>query len=345
MIETIYILMIGITALFFLLIFLLIYIVWKRVQETKMKAKMKQYIKVHKDEWYLYLIEEKNISEKLIPNNMGEQKAIEEILVRYTKNILSHTVITKISNYVEENMEDYYRKKLKSRKWSTRMNVLYKIIDFQMHFLIKDVLEMLNSNKKYSKEEYLQMYKILSHFRYENFIEHILNPKFLIGEFEYKQLLFDMDPNDFGLFVQKYEELPDTLKYIIIDIIGIKNNIEYIQFLESKLADPQLEVRIRTLKSINRIGAITDINLYIPFIQSNYWEERLMVAKLLIHVPLAESKDHLKELLQDSSWWVRSEAAQTLRNHKMGKQVLESIIISSEDRYAVDMAKEVLGKG
>jgi hypothetical protein len=303
------------------------------------------YTKEKKSVWYRFLIEGEDLWKQLIPANKFEQKAVEEMLINYANNIVDATVLQKIESFVETYLRDDYRNRLKSKKWSIRINTLYRIFDFRMYSLMDDCIEMLNAKKSYSEEEYFLIYKILSfHHHNELFISHMINPKYTIGEMEYKKLLFHADKQTLQQFILKYEDLPKSLKHTLIDIIGLKYGVDYILFLEDKLEDNDVEVRIRVLKAIGQIGFIRNMELYLPFIESDYWEERLMAAKLLGNVPISTAQQYLEELLQDSTWWVRSQAAKTLRGSKFGKEILESFIHSSDDRYAVDMAREVLGK-
>ncbi|MGG3449374.1 HEAT repeat domain-containing protein [Domibacillus aminovorans] len=338
-------LLIGILLLISLLIAVFIYIIVQRMIETRSLAKVEQYIKKHNDKLYLYLIEGKVLSKDLIPHTRLDIRAIEEMLVRYTKNISGEDVLFRITAYMERYLQEHYRKQLKSSKWSIRINALYKISDFRLYFLVNDVFEMLNSQKKYSKQEYFQMYKVLATFESQNFISFLLHPKADFGEMEYKKLLYYLNQQQFETLIDQYESLPSILKNIIIDIVGMKNLVEFVPFLEKRLNDDSSETRIRALKSIDQIGLIREIDLYYHFLQSPYWEERMMVAKLLVHVPMSKSLPYLQDLLKDSSWWVRSRAAQSIHSNKRGKEILESIMATTNDRFVFDMVQEVIGKG
>lgn len=114
--------------------------------------------------------------------------------------------------------------------------------------------------------------------------------------------------------------------------------------MESCLHNDDAEIRIRTLKAIFEIGIITDLDKYLPFITSQIWEERLMMAKLLGALPISITSSYLQELLEDENWWVRTQAAKSIGRNKDGKIVLQSYINSSNDRYAIEMANQVLGK-
>jgi HEAT repeat protein len=102
---------------------------------------------------------------------------------------------------------------------------------------------------------------------------------------------------------------------------------------------------IRSLKAINEIGIVFDMEPYKVFLNSPIWEERLMLAKLLGVFSLEEAYPYLEQLLQDENWWVRSNAARSIGNSKDGRSRLEMFIATAHDQYAIDMAREVLGEG
>lgn len=127
--------------------------------------------------------------------------------------------------------------------------------------------------------------------------------------------------------------------------MGLKRDIEYLPHLEVQLKQEDVEIRIRSLRAIYEIGVIINPETYLPFVKSPIWEERLMIAKLFQLLPLSYTLPHLQILLEDESWWVRSQAARTMMNDKNGRESLEEYIENSSDRYAIDMAYEALGKG
>lgn len=328
-----------------LLTILFVYIVLQRIRQNRETVKIKQFKKQHSTSLYLYLTEGEELPNSCIPVTKWKRKAIEEMLSSYMNNLAGDMVTSQVNAYTELYLQDYYRKQLRNHKWSTRLNVLYKIADFHMYFLIDDVVQLLNSKQKYSKDEYFQMYRLLAIFRHEAFWDHLLRPKKELGELDYKKLFTYLDQHQLEMIIEQYEKLPVILQKSVIEIVGSKHLSEFSFFLEERLKEDILEIRIRSLKSIAQIGLIRDVSLYLPFAQSVHWEERMMVAKLLANIPLTMSKTYLYNLLKDSSWWVRFQAAHSILSHKNGVEMLERIITSTDDRFAMDMAKAVLGKG
>jgi HEAT repeat protein len=53
----------------------------------------------------------------------------------------------------------------------------------------------------------------------------------------------------------------------------------------------------------------------------------------------------LNRLLSDSSWWVRSQAAQAILAFANGQVLLKNISVTAADPYARDIANEWWGRG
>jgi len=222
------------------------------------------------------------------------------------------------------------------------MNAMYRIIDFYIDSLVNDCKALKARNL--SAEEQFLLLKIYSSFDSKTFLKEFLSLTVAFSEFEYKKLLAGVSSEILEELLDCFDKLPLNVQCSIIDILGIKRNSEYLSFLESMLQHENTEIRIRSLKAIYAIGIISDLNQYMPFIDSSIWEERLMMAKLLGVLPLSEAGLHLEKLLTDQSWWVRSQAATTIGKYKDGEKLLKQVILETKDSFAADMANEVLKK-
>lgn len=69
-----------------------------------------------------------------------------------------------------------------------------------------------------------------------------------------------------------------------------------------------------------------------------------MLAKILQHVPLEYSESMLLTLIEDTNWWVRKQAAETIVVHRRGEDVLRKTIATTTDRFAKEVAQQVLLK-
>ncbi|BAB05951.1 HEAT repeat domain-containing protein [Halalkalibacterium halodurans] len=334
---------IAILSFMAVLILLFIYLVVQRMIEVRVQRKIADYVKDGSDWAYRYLIEGDAPAEQIIPDSSTKLIAMEKILRSYAKNISSDMVSARITDYAHQFLSPYYSKNLNSLNWSTRMNTLHRILEFRMKDLLDDVLNMLNENKHYSDDEYLQIYRILAAFQYEDFLQHLLNPKIEMNEMEYRKLLFELEEKPFLNMVEHYQDFPSALKHTVLDMIGVKHLVQMVPFLEERIHDEELEVRVRSLKALSQLGIVQNEKIYYPFVESENWEERMMVAKILANVDSPEAVSSLQHLLKDQSWWVRSQAAQSIVQQKNGKSVLRAIVETEEDPYAKDIGKEALG--
>lgn len=320
----------------------IIYLVVQSKRETKRLQEKYAYIKKTENLWQDYLLADGVFTNKFIPKKVGEIKAVEEIFLSYLKNISDDMMRLKINQFAKAYLKTYYKKQLKSRNWSSRINALYKIIDFQIEELQDDCEKILKN--KYSKEEKFQLLIIKSIFQKEQFIQQLLNSNIAISESEYKQLFAYLEEEMLYDLLENIEVLDEGAKCALVDTIAANGNMLFIDELKQLLTSENTEIRIRTLKALEKIGIVTDVEDFIPFLHSSLWEERLMVAKLLKHIPLSYSGDYLKVLLQDTNWWVRSQAANTMIDLRQGAEKLNEFIQTSTDPYAKEIAKEMLAK-
>lgn len=224
------------------------------------------------------------------------------------------------------------------------MNALYRIISLGIDSLADECKE-LEKRTKLSTEERFQLLVIHSMFDEASFIKEFANLSIKLSEYEYKKLLIGFNSEILEKLTHQINDFPEEYQYYFIDVLGISRNLDFLPFLESNLSHENPEIRIRSLKAINEIGIVSNLEIYKVFINSPIWEERLMLAKLLGVFSLEEAYPYLEQLLQDENWWVRSNAARSIGNSKDGRSRLEVFIATAQDQYAIDMAREVLGEG
>lgn len=333
--------------LIFLLTLILIsiglYLIFKRIREVKVNGKIESYVHDYEGDWHRFLIDGIPFTKYLIPRSREEIMGIEEIFATYLKNLSNESIQDKISEFSNRYLKDYYSVLLHSKSWSKRMNAMFRIEDFRISSLQKDCEKL--GRKRISREEYFQLLKIYSLFNKKLFLQHMLVSTVPLSEYEYKKLLLNLTPELIDNLTDKIGDLPKTCRYSLIETMGLKRDIEYLPHLEVQLKQEDVEIRLRSLRAIYEIGVIINPETYLPFVKSPIWEERLMIAKLFQLLPLSYTLPHLQILLEDESWWVRSQAARTMMNDKNGRESLEEYIENSSDRYAIDMAYEALGKG
>lgn len=223
------------------------------------------------------------------------------------------------------------------------MNALYRVDTFGVTDLLPEVQGMMKKPK--SKEEYLRLLAIYSqYFPDEFFIEFFKAQDNFMG-YELKQLFSLMNDEIRNRIGDSFNQLSIEGQYAFIELLGKVREFHSLIFLNSLLASEDSEIRIRTLKAIHEINMIVETDLILPFVDSPVWQERMLAARLFANVPLEPVKDVYLKLVEDSSWWVRHEAARVLSMTKAGKLLLEEVIENSSDKYAVDISVEFLLRG
>lgn len=332
-----------IIVLVIVLIALTCYLIFKQMREVAGLRKKEAYIHEKQMLWYRYFRDEEKFDTSLIPTNKFEIQAVEALFLSYLNNLFTPAILEKIRLFSNQYLKQHFLGLLRSRKWSERINSMERIVDFHIDSLVGICEEM--DKGKLSKEEHFQLLKIYAVLKEEHFVNKLLTLPVVFSEYEYKKLLISVDEAISRELLNQIEEVPDACKFAMIDILGVKRNMDDLSFLESQLEHSNDEIRIRSLKAIYKLGIIIDPEKYVHFNVSPLWEERLMHAKLLGNLPISYSAPYLKVLLEDDSWWVRSQAAKTIGKDKQGAEILQSFIETTNDQFAIDMANEVLWEG
>ncbi|AYV69719.1 MULTISPECIES: HEAT repeat domain-containing protein [Niallia] len=329
--------------LFATLLCLLTYLVIRKVIENRQNNHINERKKQLIGPIFSYLREGKERVKDIMQSRIDKQ-AIEQVLTDFSERIEGEQEEERLHELADFYLKDKYRKEIKSRYWSKRMNVLYKIEDFHMKEMTHQVISRL-SKRNCHKEEKIQIYRILAAFQYDN-IWSLINKDEELTEKNYRSILLRLKPESFRKLIQPFYYCREALQLATLDVISMKKKVEYIQFLEDVFAKYEEEIRLRALKAIAAIGYVRNMEDYVLLAESEVWQERMMVAKLLgsrssldKYIPL------LVKLLHDSSWWVRSQAAESILSFKKGREILLEVINESEDKFAQDMAREWLNKG
>lgn len=310
---------IGILVLFCLFLFGILairYFIQMRHQRV-----MDKYYKKTEQLWFNYLIEDSQFTLKLIPKTTNEIKSAENILLSYINNISDEAIQSKISFFAKAYLSNYYMKMLTHRRWSIRMNTLYRIVDFRLDNLVDYCLE--NQAKLKTSNEQFQVFKIQSMFRKESFIPLLTTLQTIFSETEYRQIFIEMDEEMLECLFHLFEQLPKNAQYALIEVFSNKVDFEKVHHLEGLLVNEDAEVRIRALKGMERIGVIQDLNLILPFLKSSIWEERLMVAKLLKYGTLDQVEPYLIELFNDPNNYIQKEIMTAFKKEKIVEQLNE----------------------
>lgn len=334
-----------IAVLLCLLSVLMLYIIMKRQQQEKVFEIKRHYIELQRNVWYRYLVLDEPMSPDLIPHNKGQYLAVEEVFLAYIDNVSNEQVQLKITDFAKRYLFKYYAEGLQKKKWSYRMNALFRIADFRIDTMLPQCKTLFE--KDISKEENYILLTIFSLFATDLFQEALFRKEInTFSEFEYRRIFSTVPNETIAALAQKFDDMPTKeMRYAFVDFLGQSQNIQLLTVLEQHLNSYDSELRIRTLKSIYALNWVENIELYEPFLRSAIWEERLMLGKILQHFPLAYGEVMLRQLMQDQNWWVRKQAAETIASHKDGGKIFAQLIETTEDRYAKELAQEMLERG
>ncbi|WP_316572468.1 HEAT repeat domain-containing protein [Neobacillus sp. YIM B06451] len=325
------------------LFLLLLYLAIRKIVAKKKREQVNEY----KEKYNPYLFEyitEGTISRKLVPRSGVEKKAVEELLAKYAEILEAGEERKNLSDLAVLHLTDYYRGRLKSRKWSSRMNALYYIENFKMGTLLKDLFSML-VQKRTSRDELIHILRILANFQFINLYEY-LNRKFsFLSEFECRNILIRLEDGHFDQFTLGFHQARVELQHAVLDVIGVKKDIRYLPFLESIFQSYSGESRLRALKAIASIGYVNNLDDYLPLAYSTRWEERMLTARIIGSMRDEKGIASLIELMHDRTWWVRSQAGQALAKFPGGSAILKGIVDTTTDQFARDMAIEWIHKG
>ncbi|WP_117160949.1 HEAT repeat domain-containing protein [Paraliobacillus sp. X-1268] len=330
--------------IFVLLTFLLGYLLIRKARENRSRKRIKQYKENYKASVYDYLVTGDS-SRLLRPSGKERKLAIEELLSDFSNVLEGEDEKKNLSNYATLYLTETYRSYLKSRQWSKRMNTLFLIEDLYMDGLAEDVKKNIVDHPRVTKEEVVQALSILARFKNPELYYYIDLKSEQLLEFDLRTILRRVEDDEFNVFLDNFKKEAPALQYAVVEKIGNSKDIESISFLESIYQEYKGEIKIRALKAIVKIGYVNDITDYLPLCESSSWQERMLVARLLKIEQDQRSQNCLKKLLHDESWWVRSQAGESLASFQDGFEILTTITQESQDAYARDMANEWLNKG
>jgi len=333
-----------VTALFSCILFImLLYLSIRKSAANKKRKQIEAYKETYNPILFEYIIGG-NVSRKLVPTGEVQKKAVEELLAKYSEILEGKEERKSLTAMANLHLTEYYRGRLRSRKWSSRMNALYYIEKFNMDTLLKDLFAMLGQ-KRISRDELTHILRILANFQFINLYDYLNKKYAFLSGFECRNILVRLESGHFDQFILGFHKARPDLQFAILDVIGVKREVRFLPFLESIFQTYKGEARLRALKAIGSIGYVGNLGPYRPLAYSEKWEERMMAARLIGAMKAKEGIGDLIHLLHDRSWWVRSQAGQALAKFPEGKTILQEIAETTEDLFARDMAEEWIHKG
>jgi HEAT repeat protein len=132
----------------------------------------------------------------------------------------------------------------------------------------------------------------------------------------------------------------------VIEVLGLGGHRPAAPALEHALTDPESEVRVAAARAIGRLRAEGCGLALMSALRDEAWPVRAQAAWALGRTRSGIAIRPLAARVADQAWWVRRHAAYALAElGEEGRLALREIAYGSDDRYAREMALEVLGGG
>ncbi|WP_377890960.1 HEAT repeat domain-containing protein [Alkalihalobacillus sp. R86527] len=276
------------------------------------------------------------------PESKAMTEALEDVLTRYYSLMKGNTIMmSEIETIAESYFYSHYKNQLKSSSWSTRMNTLYRIEKFRMAVLIDDCLAILEK-KHVTEMEAIQILRILANIQDDRIYTILLKETDEYSAFYYLDIYSRLERPLFEKFVDSIDQFPLWIQQTLIEAMGERKESDYLPYIETFLGSSEAEFRIRALKAISKMGYMSKVDLIIPSLTSDSWQERMMAAKAAKMQRDDRLSHLLLSLLSDRYWWVRTAAAESLSYQSKGKALLREVSETHEDRFARDIALEWL---
>jgi len=142
------------------------------------------------------------------------------------------------------------------------------------------------------------------------------------------------------------ETLDPALARAAIETLGAGGYRTAAPSLVRRLRDPEPDVRVAAARALGSVGALENTMSLRRSLEDPHWAVRAQAARALGRLRAHHCEDALTACLTDTSWWVRRHAAYALAEMgQPGQTALEDVAEHSPDRYARDMAREVLDGG
>ncbi|WIM39897.1 HEAT repeat domain-containing protein [Paenibacillus sp. PK4536] len=287
-------------------------------------------------------------SRKMLAKSKIEQKAIEEMLIHRLSLSRAKSEQERIMELSEYYFADMYAAELRSSRWSHRINALLYIEQFQMTRLKSDLLVALKRKNCTGDERFLIL-RILATFQASEIMDELEPAAIQYSEIQLLQLVLLIRGELLDRLLLQFDKYSPKLRYTIIDSLRI-NNIrtqDVLQLLEQLIYVNDKEMRIRAMKALANFGymspeAADRMEQELAEQQSVSWQERLMRVKVINSTRDERFLPYLEQMVSDDAYEVRLQSAQALLRYRQGAAILEQIATDHPDRFAREMAQEIL---
>ncbi len=237
---------------------------------------------------------------------------------------------------------------LKNRVWWNKANAAHMLGIFGVERSIPALLKQLNKTK--NREVKFKCGEAIVKISGSRHLKTVLTTLSKLNEKNHKQLIDIIILNKDDCYDELMEIFGQNNKehiMICLEILGQKKDKRIIPFIKDCLQNGSQELIITALKASEKIGYINDeeyLNILFELKTNKNWVIRSFLAKTLMHFDDIRTYDVLSDLMMDTKWRVRYNAATSLS--KMGAEGLNTLsyLLFSKDRFAQDMAWQLLHK-
>ncbi len=135
----------------------------------------------------------------------------------------------------------------------------------------------------------------------------------------------------------------DTVVGVAARVLGMLRVQKAVPYLKPLLQTPEFRVRLAAARALGQIGDRSVLAELGELAGDPSWEVRNTVVQALGKLQAVQQIPLLADALGDQNWWVRFSAGQALYSlGNDGINVLRTAMLSSSDRYAGDMSRQIL---
>lgn len=167
---------------------------------------------------------------------------------------------------------------------------------------------------------------------------HVMSKETKLSQFPYRDALVDMDQEKFKWMEELLSSTNDpAIKAICLDVLSTRVTNDLLPLLRPYFKSENAECRILAIKALGNIPSEESLEILMDHLADSDWELRAISIEGLHKLHATKSIPKMRELLNDPIWWVRLQAALTLKD--FGDEGTR--ILKSQDASTKPMAHEI----
>ena len=336
-INGVYILAVTSAIIFLILLAKIIYDKVEQYRNEKLKEALKQ-----KTNDYLAGIDVE-LDSKI---SARKKRLLEEIIINYLRQVRGETK-EKLQELAEKSgVIDFKVEQLSnSNQWWKKSEAAYMLGELGSEKALEtllDYLEAENSDIRYQSA--LAVVKIAG----SQYLRLVINKLLDLEVYPRDTILRLIEEVDDDIYETMEPLLSSTeieKQIISLRSLGLKQDYRLLPWIKEYVNSDNEDLVEACLKAAYKLGDIGDddyFRLLLTTKQSDSFEVRANLARVLEKFRTEESRVELQELMTDPHWKVRYNAGQSLLNHGSKGIIALSRQLHSSDQFAQDMAWQIL---